>query len=161
MRTSARAVIYAVTAVLLWSTVATAFKIALDCMNAFYLLSSATLWSVLALFLIILFRKKFDELKKSGKKQWIQSFALGLLNPVFYYLVLFRSYELLPAQIAQPLNYTWPIVLILLSAPLLGQKIEKVDLISLGLCFTGILLISSGGSPSATSFSLPGIFLVG
>ena len=128
-------------------------------MSAFYLLAFATLWSVLALFLILLIRKKTGDLLKSGRDRWLQSFALGLLNPVFYYLVLFRSYELLPAQIAQPLNYTWPIVLILLSAPLLGQKIQKLDLLSLGLCFAGVILISSSGSPGKTSYPLQGILL--
>ncbi len=128
-------------------------------MNAFYLLAFSTLWSVLALFLIILLRKRTGELLKSGRNQWLQSFALGLLNPVFYYLVLFRSYELLPAQIAQPLNYTWPIVLILLSAPLLGQKIQLLDFVSLGLCFAGVLLISSSGSGGESSYSLAGISL--
>ena len=47
-----------------------------------------------------------------------------MLNPFLYYLVLFRAYDLLPAQEAQPLNYTWPIVLVLLSAIMLHQRLR-------------------------------------
>ena len=36
---------------------------------------------------------------------------MGLLNPVAYYLILFKAYTILPAQVAQPLNMIWPIVL--------------------------------------------------
>jgi threonine/homoserine efflux transporter RhtA len=40
-----------------------------------------------------------------------QAGALRPGEPVLYYLVLFEAYDRLPAQIAQPLNYTWAIVL--------------------------------------------------
>ena len=50
------------------------------------------------------------------QKQWGRYALIGLLNPVIYYLVLFKAYDLLPAQIAQPINYFWPIVLLVLLA---------------------------------------------
>ncbi len=160
MKSCHKALWFAIAAVLLWSTVASAFKIALRYMDALTLLFLASLWSAAALFLIILIQKEFPALKAATPGEWGRSFLLGLLNPVFYYLVLFRSYELLPAQIAQPLNYTWPVVLVLLSAPLLGQSVQKWDILSLGLCFAGILLISrAGGSSGEEMFSVTGIIL--
>ncbi|NJK98814.1 MAG: EamA family transporter, partial [Bacteroidales bacterium] len=50
---------------------------------------------------------------------------LGFLNPLLYYLVLFKAYSLLPAQIAQPLNYTWPLILVILSIIFLSKNIRS------------------------------------
>ena len=160
MKENKAALIYAAMAVLLWSTVATAFKIALREMNSYYLLLSAAIWSALALFTVLLIQGKLPLLLRIDRKQLKGAFFLGLLNPVAYYLILFRSYELLPAQIAQPLNYTWPIMLVILSIPLLKQPPRRIDALSLGLCFIGIMLISSGGqSLGFSNFSSMGIIL--
>jgi len=52
---------------------------------------------------------------------------------------------LLPAQIAQPLNYTWPVMLVLLSVPFLHQKLKWIDLVAILISFTGVMVISSQG----------------
>ena len=41
-----------------------------------------------------------------------------------YYLILLKAYQLLPAQVAQPLNMIWPVILVFLSVPILKQKRE-------------------------------------
>ena len=48
-------------------------------------------------------RQEQDTKGLSGK-EWGYFPLLGLLNPVAYYLVLFKSYDLLPAQVAQPIQ---------------------------------------------------------
>ena len=70
-------------------------------------------------------------------KQYLRSAALGFLNPFLYYLVLFEAYDRLPAQEAQPLNYMWPIVVVILSAPLLKQPIGRVSLAGIAVSFFG------------------------
>ncbi|MEJ2722817.1 MAG: DMT family transporter, partial [bacterium] len=67
------------------------------------------------------------------------------LNPLLYYLILFKAYDLLPAQEAQPLNYTWGLVLPLLSVPLLGQRIGARDIAALLLGYAGVVVISTHG----------------
>ncbi len=62
-----------------------------------------------------------------------------------YYLVLFKAYSLLPAQVAQPLNMIWPVVLVFFSVPLLGQKLRPGAYIALFISFVGAMLISSQG----------------
>jgi len=76
-------------------------------------------------------------------------------NPFLYYLVLFKAYSLLPAQVAQPLNMIWPIVLVFLSIPLLGQKIALKSFIALFISFAGVYLISSQGEPFSLKISEP------
>jgi drug/metabolite transporter (DMT)-like permease len=78
-----------------------------------------------------------------------------LLNPCLYYLVLFAAYDLLPAQEAQPLNYTWAVTLTLLSIPLLGQRISPYEILAVLVSYSGVLVISTRGNPQAMDFSNP------
>jgi len=74
------------------------------------------------------------------------SAILGFLNPFLYYLILFKAYDLLPAQVAQPLNMVWPIVLVFLSIPILHQKIGVRSFVALFISFIGVYFISSQGN---------------
>lgn len=145
MQNQKRAVITALTAVFFWATVASAFKIALKEMDYFHLLLFSSLSSLVILLLIILVQGKWKGLFNITIRDIQFSALAGLFNPFSYYLILFKSYSLLPAQIAQPLNYTWPIMLVLLSIPFLRQKADKKSLIAMALCLVGVILISSGG----------------
>ena len=144
MKKDRKAVIYALAAVLLWSTVASAFKIALRELNPLDMLLLSCIWSTLALGAVLLRQDRKAFRISTGQFRFF--FAGALLNPAAYYLILFKSYDLLPAQVAQPLNYTWPLMLVLLSIPLLGKKPRGRDLFSLFICFGGVILISRGGS---------------
>jgi uncharacterized membrane protein YwaF len=66
--------------------------------------------SALVLFFILLAQGKLGQLKTYTKQQYLNSAILGFLNPFFYYVILFKAYELLLAQEAQPLNQTWAVV---------------------------------------------------
>ena len=79
----------------------------------------AALVSTAVLFVVAAWQRKLRQALSCSPKQYLRSAALGFLNPFLYYLVLFEAYDRLPAQEAQPLNYTWPIVVVILSVPLL------------------------------------------
>lgn len=147
---------YAILAVFFWSTVASAFKISLAYVSVAKLLFYASLTSSIVLLLINLIFKTFS--LPSGK-QILNSVFLGAINPFLYYLVLFAAYNLLPAQIAQPLNYTWPIVLSIFSVIFLNQRFHIKLLISILLGFAGVSILSFGTDFSGFSFNLLGIFL--
>ncbi|MBU1610952.1 MAG: DMT family transporter, partial [Proteobacteria bacterium] len=72
-----------------------------------------------------------------------------------YYLVLFGAYDRLPAQEAQPLNYTWAITLALLSVPLLKQRIARSDFVAAFIAYAGVVVISTHGDLLAMRFSDP------
>jgi drug/metabolite transporter (DMT)-like permease len=85
---------------------------------------------------------------------------MAAFNPLLYYLVLFKAYSLLPAQVAQPLNMIWPITLALLSVPLLKQKIGWVSVGALFISFIGVFIISSQGGWDGFRNTNPlGVFL--
>jgi len=138
--------IYSLSAVFLWSTVASAFKLTLEGVSFAQLLFYASSVSSIILFLILLFNRnvKLKELFKV--KTILKSIALGLLNPFLYYLILFKAYSLLPAQEAQPLNFTWPIILSLFSVLFLKQKINSKAFIGLASAFIGVIIIATRGN---------------
>jgi drug/metabolite transporter (DMT)-like permease len=155
-----KAYLYAVIVVLIWSTVASAFKISLRYLNFFQLLFFAAIASTLALFIIVLLQRKISMLTHYSRKDYLRSALLGFLNPFLYYMVLFRAYSLLSAQRAVALNYTWPIMIVLLSIPLLKQRIGVKGIVAIFISYIGALIISTEGNLLELQFkNVPGVLL--
>lgn len=138
---------FATLAILFWSTIPTAFKIGLGELSVLPMLTIASITSTFILFIIVLVERKFDLVLKMKSRDIISSALLGLINPLLYYMILLKAYQLLPAQVAQPLNMIWPIVLVFLSVPFLKQKISAKSYLTLFISFVGVYLISSQGQP--------------
>ncbi len=155
MTNQKRAYLYAIVTILLWSTMASAFKISLKYLDYFQLLFFASLFSCIILFIILTIQGKLILLKKTTKQDLMHSAFLGILNPFLYYLVLFKAYSLLKAQEAGTLNYIWPIILVLLSVPLLKQRIHWMSIIAILVSFSGIIIISTEGKVTTLEFKEP------
>ena len=133
--------------VIFWSTVASAFKLTLRHLDVYQMIFFSVLTSTVLMFTVMIVQNKLLILKYISLYEWVQSLGLGMLVPGMYYLVLFRAYDLLPAQEAQPLNMIWPLVVVVLSASLLKQKIGWITILSLLISFSGVLIISRRGDP--------------
>lgn len=155
MRNQTKAYAYGLTTVLLWSTVAAAFKLSLRHVDHFQLLLVACVVSILVLSAILTAQGRWRLVLSYSGRQYGQSLALGVLNPFLYYLVLFKAYDLLPAQEAQPLNYTWALTLAFLSVPLLGQRLGVRDLLAALISYSGVVVIAVRGDVSSLRFSDP------
>ncbi len=159
-KNQSKAYFFALSAVLLWSTVASAFKLSLAYFDALNLLLYASFFSLCVFFCAMGYQRKFHILLTYSKKTYFKLALLGLINPFIYYLVLFRAYELLPAQEAQPINYTWALTLTYLSVFILKQKISVYDFLAGVICYCGVLIISTHGDLWSFSFSsLIGVIL--
>ena len=151
---------YALISVFLWSTVATAFKYSLKFISPIQLVFFASLSSLIVLFIILLIQKKLSMVKKHIKENYILIFILGGINTFLYYLILFKAYDLLPAQEAQAINYTWALMLAFLSVPFLNKKLRLIDIVSGIICYFGVLIIATKGDPFSLEFSnLEGVIL--
>ncbi|MCD4731991.1 MAG: DMT family transporter, partial [Bacteroidales bacterium] len=160
MSNQRKAYIFAISAVLLWSTIASAFKITLSYLDYIHLLFFASIFSSISLFIILVIQGKLILIKQLNKKDLVRSSLLGFLNPFLYYLVLLKAYSLLKAQEAGTLNYIWPITLVLLSIPLLKQKISWISIVAIVTSFLGIIIISTEGKIASLEFTEPlGVFL--
>lgn len=154
MKENRKAILFACIAVLSWSTVATAFKKSLLHLTHFELVLVACVTSLVIFTILMTIQKKWHLLKTLKPKEWGYFALLGLLNPVAYYLVLFKSYDLLPAQVAQPINYAWPIVLVVLLAIFTRQPIAPKKYIGMAISLAGVATISLGGG-QALGAALP------
>jgi drug/metabolite transporter (DMT)-like permease len=148
-----KAYLYTLFVVVIWATVASAFKITLRYLDHIQMLTFASFFSLVVFFIMLAFQKKLHLLWAYSKKEYLKSGLLGLLNPFLYYLVLFKAYALLPAQEAQPLNQTWVIILALLSAFILGQKMKVKSIIALCISFLGVVIITTHGRFDQLRFS--------
>jgi drug/metabolite transporter (DMT)-like permease len=155
MNNQNKAYLFAGISIFFWSTVASAFKIGLGHLSYIQFLFIACLVSLCVFAVLIPVQGKSRLLLTCSAGQYLYSALLGMLNPFVYYLVLFKAYSLLPAQVAQPLNMIWPVVLVFLSIPLLRQKVAVRSFIALFVCFAGVYLISSQGEPFSMRIRQP------
>ncbi len=145
MKQQTLAYLYASITVLLWSTVASAFKLSLRHLGPQELLLFATLVSVGVLGVFVIVGQRYRDFLSWTAGDFFWSSVLGFLVPFLYYRVLFEAYALLPAQEAQPLNFAWPLVLALLSTIVLKQPISFFSLGAMCISFVGVLLIATRG----------------
>ncbi len=147
------AYLYGILAVILWSTVASAFKLTLKHFTPIQLLLYSVVFSLVVLGLAIIKQKKIYLLLSYSKYDYLKLMLLGFVNPFFYYLILFKAYDLLPAQVAQPINYTWALTLGYMSFFILKHKLTIYDFLAGVICYIGILIISTKGELFSFSFT--------
>jgi drug/metabolite transporter (DMT)-like permease len=137
------AYIYAALAVGFWATSATAFKLSLAHVGQLPLLLLATVVSTGVFLAYLAVTGRLTLLRAFTGRDYLWSAGLGLLNPFLYYVILFKAYALLPAQEAQPINFVWPLTLVLLSIPLLGQRIRLTSIFAIFISFLGVVVIAT------------------
>jgi len=144
---------FALIAVFLWSTVATAFKISLTYLSPLELLFYSSFSSLFILGIIIIYQKKVSTTLLHVKSKFGLVLILGAINPFIYYLVLFKAYDVLPAQEAQAINYTWALMFAYMGVLFLKQKLSRADVLAGLICYFGVLIIATKGDPFSLEFS--------
>ncbi|TDB02514.1 DMT family transporter [Halomonas marinisediminis] len=152
MTRDGQAMLYGLGAVALWSTVATAFKVALGYMTPLELMWLASLvsWALIG---ILVARE--GRLGQALRRGWRTAAWAGLMNPVAYYLVLFGAYDRLPGQEAMALNYTWALAMAFLAVPLLGQRLTRIDVLAGLVAYAGVWVIATRGAIFDVAFADP------
>ncbi len=150
-----KAYVYALFAILFWSTISSAFKITLRYVSFDELLLWSVIFAIVVLGMINQTGK--NPLRKAdlSKRSLMSSATMGFFNPFLYYLVLSKAYDLLEAQEAMSLNYIWPVVLVLFSIIFLKQKIKWIAICALFISFFGILVIITDGNITKLNFHNP------
>lgn len=137
-------------AVALWSTVATAFKLALETMRPVELMWLAALVSWALIGGLVIAQGCAQEALTRG---WRTALWAGMMNPVAYYLVLFAAYDRLPGQEAMALNYTWALTMALLAVPLLKQRLTPMDIVAGLVAYAGVWTIATRGHVWQVAFA--------
>ncbi|SJL85055.1 DMT family transporter [Vibrio palustris] len=140
-----RALVLGLASVLLWSTVATAFKITLQQLTPLQMVTVASAVSSAVLLIICGVTGKLAQVSRQFYAAPLYYLCMGLINPLAYYLILFKAYALLPASQAQAINYSWAITLTVMAALFLGQRITKKDWIAAFISYFGVVIIATQG----------------
>ncbi|MBI5685654.1 MAG: DMT family transporter [Verrucomicrobia bacterium] len=154
-RDSAKAVACGLAAVALWATVGSAFKLTLRHATPIQLLFYAALVSAVLLVVILACRGEIGHLIAGSPESWRRAALLGLVNPVAYYLLLFAAYDRLPAQEALALNYSWPLMLMLLGSVVQRQWPGGRDIVAGSICYAGIWCVATRGDVFSLRFGDP------
>jgi len=144
---------YALVSVLFWSTTATVLKITLQYVSPLELLFYSATSSLFILGLILIYQRKLKQVYTHIRNQPFLVLILGSINPFIYYFILFNAYDLLPAQEAQAINYTWALMFAYLSVIFLKHKLSKGDVLAGIICYFGVLVIATKGDLLALDFS--------
>ena len=153
--TDRRAVKMGLGAVMLWSTVATAFSLSLQYLTPLQLVTLATFFSWCFFAIRLSAPERWSALRVTSSKARATGLVVGWLNPGLYYLVLFAAYDRLPAQEAMAINYSWGITLALLAVPLLRQRLSSGALLAACISYSGIVVIATRGAPLSLEFAQP------
>ncbi|MDW7749019.1 DMT family transporter, partial [Halomonas sp.] len=147
-----QAMLFGLGAVALWSTVATAFKVALAHMSPLALMWLASLVSWALIGVLVARQGLAGQALRHG---WRTAAWAGLMNPVAYYLVLFGAYDRLPGQEAMALNYTWALAMAFLAVPILGQRLTRIDVLAGLIAYAGVWVIATRGAVLDVAFADP------
>lgn len=148
-----KAYLFAGIAVLMWSTVGSAFKLTLQYVDPVQMLLFASFISIIVLFIVLLIQRKLKLLAKQSILDYSKSILYGFINPFLFYIVLFFAYDLLLTQEAMVLNFTWPVTLTVLSVIFLKQKIGWRNFGYILISFIGIVVIGTNGHVFSLKFS--------
>ena len=129
-----RAVLFGLGAVALWSTLATACKLASRGLSPLELIEPASLvsWGFFAA--LVRWKGELREATQQGRRPALWA---GLLNPVSYHLARFGTCERLPGQEAMALTYTWALTMAVRAVPVLGQQLTRTDVAAMAVAYAG------------------------
>ncbi len=149
--------IYAIIAVLIWSTMAAMVKKVLYDIPNLEALSISSFFAFIFLLIINLKNGVLKEMKKYSVKDYGIMSGLGFVGLFLYSALYYYGLAKLTSQEACILNYLWPIMLVVFSCIILKEKLTLTKGIAMLCSFVGILILSLGnGSFSAenTTFGI-------
>lgn len=158
--TNSLALAFGLGAVGLWSTMATAFKWALEFSSPMQLIALAATVSWIFFAARLMYLGRLSQLKQISSATMTRCLALGFLNPALFYWVLFTAYDLLPAQDAMAINYTWGLTLPFIAACFSRSLPSFVEVSLALLSYVGILIIVTDGNLAGFEFeNITGVML--
>ncbi len=158
--TNSLALAFGLGAVGLWSTMATAFKWALEFSSPMQLIALAATVSWIFFAARLVYLGRLSQLTQISSATMTRCLALGFLNPALFYWVLFTAYDLLPAQDAMAINYTWGLTLPFIAACFSRALPSAVEVCLALLSYVGILIIVTDGNLTGFEFeNVTGVML--
>lgn len=137
--------IYALVCVLIWSFIPIVSRFGQDGLDSFQFLFWSNLISAIAvIFVALLAGYKPTKLFILPADILIKVFVLGVLDCLFY-LLLYYGYSIENGIAVLVIQYSWPLVIILLSVFLLKDKLAKRQIIGVVIGFIAVIITFTKG----------------
>lgn len=137
---------------ILWGSFTAASKLTLQSIDSFqlqfYMFGSAFLFMTT----VLIFNGKTKRLFSLSRNE-LATLVLYSLPSYLYYFLYVMALQLIPAIEASMLNYMFPILIVLLSVPMHGERLTTAVVFSCLFGFAGMLIIVSGGNLGAVGFT--------
>lgn len=151
-----RVYFYAVSAVVIWSTTAALVKSLLTAIPTYEALFVSSLAGCLFLIIMQLVRGGGRVFRAYDVRGYAAMAGLGFLGIFLYSGLYYYGLSQLTSQEACILNYLWPMMIVLFSALLLGEKVTVRTAAALLLSFSGVVVLTLGGEGHAEGDTLLG-----
>lgn len=148
---------YASLAAIMWGSTAAVTKLLLNHLTNFQVLFYSTLFASLTLLVVCVAQGRLSEIKRYTVRDYATFAFMGFVGVLLYRYFLQAALELMPAQEAFIINYTWPIMVVVFAWLILKERMTARKLLGLFLSFFGVIVVSTKGDFSVLSFSVGGV----
>lgn len=141
-----KSIFYVLSCVFLWALIPVVSKLGQNGLDNHQFLFWSSLSSLLFFAGIGLYKKNLKNLTKTSKAKWFQAICLGFLGTYLYYVLLYLGYANAPGMEVLIVQYSWPVLIVLLSIILLKEKLTLPKIISILLGFLGVFIVLTKGN---------------
>ena len=145
--------LYAAITVILWSSMPAVVKSLVSEIPNFQTITISSLFAFIFLLIVNYYTKQLAQFKYIRANELLTMAWFGFLGLFLYSVFYYYGLSQLSSQEACVLNYLWPIMIVLFSAPILGEKLTRQKIVAILLSFGGIIVIAFGGGSNLSSAS--------
>ena len=147
--------LFATLCVLLWGLIPVVAKVGQTQLDSQQFLFWSSLISFLTIFVIALVTGKWRNLLMLKPLDWLKISANGFLGTYLYYLLLYQGYQIADGVEVLVTQYTWPVLICVLSVVLLKEAWNRYKTLSVAMGFASVILVLSKGDLTAIQLEQP------
>lgn len=136
---------YVLLCIALWALIPVVAKMGQRGLDNHQFLFWSSLVSFTVLSISVLTTGNLSTIKNYSAKEWLYYIFLGLLGTYIYYLFLYLGYAKAVGMEVLVIQYTWPILIVILSIFILNERLTAKKVVSISLGFLGVLVVLSKG----------------
>lgn len=154
MTESTKGTIHALTAVAMFATLGTGFKVAVTHLDSYSVVIWIGIWATVTLFGRLTLERRVHTIVVEFRRRPFFFPLAGVTGLGVQQILCLKTYELIPASQAVILHYTYPLLMLLLSWLLFREKSGWSAILCVLLGFVGVcVLVLSGGALGDVRFS--------
>ncbi len=139
---------YAAVTIILWGAMPALAK---DLLNALPNFETLALSALFAFLFLLAVNRREGALKKLSAEEIFTAASLGFLGLFLYSAFFYYGLARMTSQEACILNYLWPLMIVLFSCPILGEKLTRRKIFAVGMSFAGVIVVMAGGIENFSS----------